>query len=240
MNKSKFGIFDIILAVMIAAGIGLNVYAFGFRGDAVVKKSPESPESQTVQVEKPPEDTLPETDTIKKSEQEPEQEAEQEFDPLEEAIAYEGDEMPTLGDFLWFTEDVKWDGIPKKKTVINDFNNIKGYWKAYEESIPKRKSDNSLLEFFNIEISGNANQLKLTYHMKNASGFSGKTVDVSAWDGDSYKGSFSGGKLVTGSIKKKYAAFTISKFYYIDDTQYAVGKIQHISGEKSHIALARP
>ena len=233
MQERKFGIFDIILAAVIVAGIGLNVYAYGFRGGAGAQENPESSVAQTVQTENPPADMLPEPTVEQIATPEPE---------LPESI-YEGDEMPTIGDFAWFTDNVKWDGLPKSRTMITDFNEITGYWKAYEESIPMTKGEGKFLKFFNAEISGTATRLTFTYHMKISSGFdeeTGKSVNISAGNGESYKGSFSGGNFVAGNITSKGQEITINKFYYLDDMQYAVGKIKYISGEKSHFVLVRP
>ena len=62
MKQSKFGVFDIILAVMFVAMIGQNVYAHGLRADAIeAEQNPGSAASQTSTPQTtPPQTPVPE------------------------------------------------------------------------------------------------------------------------------------------------------------------------------------
>ena len=236
MKQLKFGIFDIILAVVIVAGIGLNVYGYGFRADG--KEVKQSPGSQTAQTTTPEvsapelaESTQPEESPPLTPTQEPQ-------NSFEDYRGYADGETPSIGDFFWFTENVKWDGLPANRTVITDFSAIAGYWKAYTESIIVFGADTDY-KWFNAEISGDANQAAFTYHTKGFTGLetltgqSGEEYDLSPWDGETSRGRFSDGKLIAGDI-------TMKDFYALDGKQYAVGEINYPSGEKEHIVLVRP
>ena len=252
MTKGKFGIFDIILAVVVVAGIGLNVYGFGFRSSGAEANQNASPTaSQTAaQTEKPTAVTRsPETTPAQASTPEPVETEQPKETPAPTSQAqnsyesyrgYADGETPSIGDFFWFTEDVKWDGLPKGITAITEFSTISGYWKAYTEDAHVM-SDEEFLKWFNTEISGDANNVKFTYHTKNFTGFdAGNTIDISSWDGESYDGRFSGGQLVVGDIGTKGEEISIKDFYTLDGKQYAIGEIKYISGEKEYIALVRP
>ena len=153
---------------------------------------------------------------------------------------YTGDEMPTIGDFFWFTES---DSFPADRTVITDFNEITGFWKAYEVSKPFSPEEGRFLKFFNAEIGGDAGQLTFTYRMANSGGFdeeTGNTVDISKQDGEIYKGSFDNGALTAGDITTKGVQILIGEFYYYDGRQYAYGIEMYIDGDTMYIALVRP
>jgi len=51
--------------------------------------------------------------------------------PFEDYTGYTSGDEASIADFFWFTEDVKWNGLPANRTAITDFDSIAGYWKAY-------------------------------------------------------------------------------------------------------------
>ena len=159
---------------------------------------------------------------------------------LNDYKGYADGETASIGDFFWYTEDVKWDGLPKGRTSITEFSAISGYWKAYTEDAHVM-SDEEFMKWFNAEISGDAGKVKFTYHTKNFTGFdAGNTIDISSWDGENYDGRFSNGQLIVGDVTSMGAEITIKDFYSLNSKQYAVGEINYISGEKEYIALVRP
>jgi len=160
----------------------------------------------------------------------------------EDYRGYTDTELPSIGDFFWFTEDVKWDGLPAGRTAITDFGSIAGYWKAYTETISTFEGEEEISKWFNAEISGDANQASFTYHTKGFTGLSGidGTVDISHEDGGNLKGRFSDGQLVLGDIVSKGIEVIIKDFYTLNGQQYAVGEVKITSGEKEHIVLVRP
>ena len=156
---------------------------------------------------------------------------------------YEDGKDASIGDFFWFTEDVKWDGLPESMTVIKDFNEISGYWKAYTETIPMFLDEEEYKEWFNAEISGSENKATFTFHTKGFTGFDAQTggsYDISMKDGEKYSGGFSNGELIFGDINSKGIQITIMQFYSLNGKQYALGEIEYISNEKQNIVLVRP
>ena len=156
---------------------------------------------------------------------------------------YASGETPSIADFFWFTEDVKWDGLPSGRTGLTDFGAISGYWKAYTETIPMFQGEETYLEWFNVEISGDKDRATLIYRTK---GFFGSNMttgidyDLDFRDGDNLAGRFSDGRLNVGSLTDSGVEISITAFYTQDGNQYAVGEITWTSNEKEHIALVRP
>jgi len=164
-------------------------------------------------------------------------------DPYEDYRGYANGNEASIGDFFWFTDDVKWDGLPAGRTAITDFNAISGYWKTYTETIPMFEGEGEYLKWFNAEISGDANQAVFIYHTKGFTAFNmerGRSDDISAGDGEYLNGRFSDGRLVVGERDTKGLEIDIKDFYILDGKQYAVGEISYISGEKEYIVLVRP
>jgi len=163
--------------------------------------------------------------------------------PYEDYRGYANGDEASIGDFFWFTDDVKWDGLPAARTAITDFNAVAGYWKAYTETIPMFEGEGEFLKWFNAEISGDANQAVFTYHTKGFNAFNmetGRSDDISADDGEYLNGRFSDGWLAVGDRDTKGIEINIKDFYTLDGNQYAVGEIIYISGEKEYIVLVRP
>jgi len=170
--------------------------------------------------------------------------------PYEDYRGYANGNEASIGDFFWFTDDVKWNGLPAGRTVITDFNSIAGYWKAYTEYLRTLLGEAVLddvesMEWFNAEISGDAGNAVFTYHTK---GFTGleyqgqelKGYDISLREGEHVSGRFYDGQLVTGDVATKGVEIIIKDFYALNGQQYAVGEINYISGEKELIVLVRP
>ncbi|MCL1802570.1 MAG: hypothetical protein FWG30_02840 [Eubacteriaceae bacterium] len=240
MNKLKPAIIDAFLALAVAGGIGLNIYAY--RPDS-------SAASESVRIEAPGtlgqeiEDSagtnlLP--SEINGAETLPDAQTQNSYSSF---FGYAEGEKASIGDFFWFTESVKWDGLPKGRAVISDFSQVAGYWKAYTETVQMFEGEQEELEFFNVEISGDAANAKFTYHTKGFFGSNmatGEDYDVSFRDKEAYIGRFSGSALIAGDIDTKGVKINIMSFYAINGSQYGVGEITWISGEKQNIALVRP
>lgn len=197
-------------------------------------ETPAGPSAPAGPVTPAPQDSAADDETpAPVQEREPEQ-------PAPTKPNYAGDEMPTIGDFFWFTET---DSFPADRTVITDFSEITGLWKAYEVSKTSSPEEAKFLKFFNAEIGGEAGQLTFTYRMANSSGFdeeTGNTVDISLQDGEIYKGNFDNGALTAGDITTKGVQILIGEFYYHDGRQYAYGVELYIDGDSMYIALVRP
>ena len=233
MKPRKFGFFDGLLAVLIIAAVVANVAAsnassprvndyygynsYGEPTDAATQTATPPPATSTPQAPTP----TPEPAAPSKS-------------------AYAGDQTPTLDDFYWYTNEEPW---PEGTTFVTDFDEIKGYWKAYEEYVPRFEGDGSFLKLFNAVIGGDASRPTFTYDMTNSYGYDGETgdrVDVTAWHGDSYAGEFGEGILTVGDVEEVGVKILITEFYSYNGKQYAKGIEAYIDGGLMFIALVRP
>jgi hypothetical protein len=201
-----------------------------------ISEQPTTPEPQTL-------DPNSDNDVTTDIPEEPTTPDPQPLNLYEDYRGYASGNDISIGDFFWFTEDVKWDGLPAGRTAITDFASISGYWKAYTETIPMSEWDGEYLQWFNAEISGDANQAVFTYHTKGftaADMETGRIDDISPMDGERYNGRFSDGRLFVGDIDTKGVEININDFYTLNGIQYAVGEAIYISNEKEYIVLVRP
>jgi len=164
-------------------------------------------------------------------------------DPYEDYRGYLSGDEASLEDFFWFTEDVRWDGLPAGRNAITDFSDITGYWKAHTEAIPTYPGEGEYWKWFNVEISGNSDQATFTFHTRGFTAYdqeTGRIDDISRDDGFFLNGSFSDGQLVVGTIAANGIELIIRDFYTLDGKQYAVGEIIYITNENDYIVLVRP
>jgi len=206
---------------------------------AITPEIPENTPEPELQQQNPDEDIVV-TPEIQEDTPEPELQAE---NPYEDYRGYANGDEVSIGDFFWFTEEVKWDGLPISRTALIDFDSIAGYWKAYTETIPMFEGEGEYLKWFNVEISGDDTQAVFIYHTVGFTAFNmetGRIDDISADDGFSLNGRFSDGQLFVGDRDTKGLEINIKNFYTLDGNQYAVGEISYISGEKENIVLVRP
>ncbi|MCL1897820.1 MAG: hypothetical protein FWG16_03235 [Micrococcales bacterium] len=254
MKPKKFGPLDMLLAVAVVAAMGLNVYAFGFRkapADVNIVVSPTRPlpskevppptETPDAPPEAPPEPSEPPEAPETPPSEEPPAPEQEPTNGFEEYRGFSDFGSASESDFYWFTVDLRNGPMPEDRTTITDFFSVIGYWKACTEEIPVFSPDDNGMEFFNIEISGSADQSTLTYHTDGFAGYdSSGSYDISAREGESYTGSFSGRELLLGDLEAHGQEITLMEFYWLDGVQYAVGEISYISGERQNIALVRP
>ena len=264
MKKSKFGAFDIILIVAIVVGIGLNVYGHSPRsgggGDwgggsgGYGASQPQAPPDEGTGYGAPqdgPGAQAPGTGPEAGGQSEggsgaggqPEGPGPGQETSFEGYTGYEDGDSMSIGDFFWYTEEVKWDGPPKDAVVLNDFSAVSGYWKAFTETIPMFEGEDESMEWFNAEISGNAGQASFTYHTKGFTGFeksTGEIYKLDFRDGESYNGSFNDCQLACGDRDTQGVEIRIYGFYSLDGKQYAIGEVIWISNELQALALVRP
>ena len=226
----------LILGISAAALLIISLGGFfGIR--ALIRRANPTPNVNTAALtpDKTPAPPAPSTPE-KPATQEPKK---QRFDDYR---GYAGNETPSIGDFFWFTEDVKWDKAPEGRVALTDFRDITGYWKAYTETISTFQGEPESHEWYNAEISGDVNQATFTYHTKGFTGFDSQTgdYDLSRKDGEHYSGHFSAGQLVVGDVATKGVKITVSEFYSFDGKQYALAQARYVSGEKEYIVLVRP
>jgi hypothetical protein len=144
---------------------------------------------------------------------------------------------PDLGDFLWYTEDVFYDGVPADIAVIDDFNNLIGGWKGLIIYDPDNITGDNAMEFLNANIEGTENNLSLTldWYLMFIAG-EGSGFDETDMEDSVFNGKWENGGLWASGPGTIY----LTKFYELDNKQYAVGTIDTPDGIPAFIALVRP
>ena len=79
----------------------------------------------------------------------------------ETGVSLSTEERPDVGDFLWYTEDVAYEGVPSDANIIDNIDPLTGSWKALIVYDPDNEYDSSAMEFLNVAIAGTAERLSL-------------------------------------------------------------------------------
>jgi len=265
LKQSKFGIFDIILAVVIVAGIGLNIYGYGFRGgSADARQSYDPPASQTqsgaVQAEsggngrptvsgdnsdansnsaveniQPPEASLSITPDL----------GDNEAPPPPGNLDYDTLEKPNINEFVWFTENDYFvengrnKGIPAGARLITNFDDIAGSWKGLIYYDPNRTVYGTPGFYLaNADISGTADEALLVWLFHEYIREDGSADDKEG-EFDLYDNGkwMEGGGFYAGNPGDMYS---FTSFYQLNGKQYAYG-FYFLEGQAPvYIALVRP
>lgn len=77
-------------------------------------------------------------------------------------IDYSTEARPDLGDFLWYTEGVFYEGLPSDITIIENFKYTTKGWKGLIIYDPENEHGANAMEFLNINIDGTEDNLSLT------------------------------------------------------------------------------
>ena len=77
-------------------------------------------------------------------------------------VSLSTEERPDLEDFLWYTEDVAYDGVPSDANTIDNIDPLTGGWKALIIYDPNNEHDAGAMEFLNVALAGTAESLSLT------------------------------------------------------------------------------
>lgn len=80
----------------------------------------------------------------------------------ETGVSLSTEERPDLEDFLWYTEDVAYDGVPSDANTIDNIDPLTGGWKALIIYDPNNEHDAGAMEFLNVALAGTAESLSLT------------------------------------------------------------------------------
>jgi len=212
MKQLKFGIFDIILIVAIVAGVGLNIFGYGFRGGGnEPRQNPASPVSQP----------------------------DKNGNASQSGNNTSASGKPSSGDFGWFINGgyAKGSELPSGAARLTEFSDVSGNWKGIMLFDPDHIFYDSYAYMLSaVEIGGTADNLKMTWNYFDFIEEDGSVVD---WSGESdmYEGKWldEGGLLVGPEDDKFY--FQI--FYQIDGKQYAIGFNTVETGDPVYVALVR-
>jgi len=220
-----------LIVVLIAANIfilviGLITIPPNLRSAATAKKPPVPGAEQTVPVTSPPEEETPSTttegDSIPATE--------------ETGVSLSTQERPDLEDFLWYTEDVAYDGVPSDANIIDNISPLTGSWNALIIYDPNNEYDAGAMEFLNVTLAGTAESLSLTldwYRIFWAN--EGESFDETDMEDGLFSGKWENGGLWASGA----GTIRLTQFYEQNGKQYAVGTMDTPDGTPALVALVR-
>ncbi len=146
-------------------------------------------------------------------------------------------ERPDLEDFLWYTEDVLYEGVPADAAAIDNIGTLTGGWKALIIYDPNNEFDSGAMEFFNISLAGTEDDLSLIldWYLIFWSN-EGKSFDETDMEDTVFNGKWEGGGLWASGA----GTIRLTQFYEKNQKQYAVGTMDTPDGIPAFIALVRP
>lgn len=157
--------------------------------------------------------------------------------PEETDTSLSTEEHPDLEDFLWYTEDVAYDGVPSDANIIDSIDLLTGSWKALIVYDPNNEYDAGAMEFLNIVLAGTTESLSLTldwYQIFWAN--EGESFDESDMEDSVFLGKWeTGGLWASGA-----GTIRLTQFYEQSGKQYAIGTMDTPDGIPALVALVRP
>ncbi len=219
-----------LIAVLIAANVimlvvGILTIPPNLRAEAG-KESPAPRMEQTAPIIPSPEEEAPPTTTESGNISAPE----------ETGMSLSTEERPDLEDFLWYTEDVAYDGVPSDANIIDNIVPLTGGWKALIVYDPNNEYDAGAMEFLNVALAGTAESLSLTldwYQIFWAN--EGESFDESDMEDSVFNGKWENGGLWASGA----GTIRLTQFYALNGKQYAVGTMDTPDGIPALVALVR-
>jgi hypothetical protein len=157
--------------------------------------------------------------------------------PEETGTSFSTEERPDLADFLWYTEDVVYDGVPSDANAIENIGLLTGGWKALIIYDHNNEYDAGAMEFLNVAIAGTAESLSLTldwYQIFWAN--EGESFDETDMEDVVFSGKWENGGLWASGA----GTIRLTQFYKHNGKQYAVGTMDTPDGTPALVALVRP
>ena len=144
-------------------------------------------------------------------------------------------ERPDLADFLWYTEDVFYDGVPTDASIIDKVKPTTGGWKGLIIYDPDNEHGANAMEFLNVKIAGTEDNLKITldWYLMFIAG------EGNSFDETDMEDSVFAGKWENSGLWASGAGPRLTHFYELNQKQYAVGTMDTPDGFR-RIALVRP
>jgi hypothetical protein len=152
-------------------------------------------------------------------------------------VSLSTEERPDLEDFLWYTEDVAYDGVPSDANIIDNIGSLTGSWKALIIYDPNNEYDAGAMEFLNVALAGAAESLSLTldwYQIFWAN--EGESFDETDMEDGVFSGKWENGGLWASGA----GTIRLTQFYEQNGKQYAVGTMDTPDGTPALVALVRP
>jgi hypothetical protein len=157
--------------------------------------------------------------------------------PEASSVDLSTEERPDLEDFLWYTEDVFYNGVPADAAIIDSIKYTTGGWKGLIIYDPDNDYGENAMEFLNVNISGTEDDLSLTldWYLMFISG-EGSSFDETDMEDTVFSGKWeSGGLWASGA-----GTIRLTQFYKLNDKQYTIGTMDTPDGIPAFIALVRP
>ncbi len=146
-------------------------------------------------------------------------------------------ERPDLEDFLWYTEDVFYNGVPTGAAIIDNVKYTTGGWKGLIIYDPDNDYGANAMEFLNVNIAGTEDDLSITldWYLMFISG-EGSSLDETDMEDTVYTGGWVGGGIRAFGLGE----MRIRRLYDLNNKQYAFGTLETPDGIPAFIALVRP
>lgn len=157
--------------------------------------------------------------------------------PEEPTVDLSTEEKPGLSDFMWYFDNVYYNGIPGEAEAITDAAALNGGWKSFRWYDPEYTMDSYMLEFLNADISIEGDRAEVTLTLNDLHLPDGTVIDESGSEPLRYQGAWDGSRIEASGG----GAVHIETFYMLGDgKQYAVGTFDSPDGIPAYIALVRP
>jgi hypothetical protein len=220
-----------LIAVLIASNLlmlVIGILTIPPNLQAAAGKKPSAPGTKlTASITPPPEEEDPPSPTESDSTPAPE----------ETGVSLSTEEHPDLEDFLWYTEDVAYEGVPADVKIIDNIRPLTGGWKALIIYDPNNEYDSGAMEFLNITLAGTAESLSLTLDWYRIFWSNqGESFDETDMEDSIFKGKWENGGLWASGA----GTIRLTQFYEQNGKQYAVGTVDTPDGIPALIALVRP
>ena len=152
-------------------------------------------------------------------------------------VSLSTEERPDLEDFLWYTEDVVYDGVPSDANIIDNIDPLTGSWKALIIYDPNNEYDAGAMEFLNIALAGAAESLSLTLDWHQIFWANeGESFDETDMEDGVFNGKWENGGLWASGA----GTIRLTQFYEQSGKQYAIGTMDTPDGIPALVALVRP
>ena len=226
MKLKKGLIAALIAANVIMLVVGVFTIPPNLRSTAA-KKSPAPRAEQTSPATPSPEEQTPPTTTESGGVPSPE----------ETGASLSTEKRPDLEDFLWYTEDVAYDGVPSDANIIDNIDPLTGGWKAIIIYDPNDEYDAGAMEFLNIALAGTAESLSLTLDWHQIFWANeGESFDETDMEDGVFNGKWENGGLWASGA----GTIRLTQFYEQSGKQYAIGTMDTPDGIPALVALVRP
>ncbi len=156
-------------------------------------------------------------------------------DVMPEMVAGFDEEDITLEDFDWYESDVRLNWFPEEAVQFQDFQRMKGKWRAYIKFDPKNEAGRRTDILLHIYISGDEENVTAEYDwywIHNYNDPEGRYDDDET--------SYYYGKYEDGEIYAEGAGnVTFRYFYEWDEEEYAIGVMESRAGVKAILCMMR-